>query len=506
MSEKSQGSSGGAAFSGVSGLLLPVTLALMMASWVGAVLAVFSARTTAGALAPPPVMVLALWWLGGWFVTRWSLLQPWAERRGGQVVAISGVVAVLVGLWWLYLRSSYDLWDVRWLGALWRISLAEVSSGLTVPLLSAVAAVLLWWRGIVAGREPMIGYDAVYRGFSTGVVAWMAALVVAGTDGGWAGLGGQVLLFFLAGLSGLALASLASVQRQAHEQGGLGISRFWLVAVASVILTILALGVLMSQLLAPELLTQLLGLFRPVVNLLAQGLYILLTVIVALVFLVLGPIIEFLRPRSPSAPLPVPQPDPFESFRREMERAAQGGQAQPPGWAIALVQTLLVLALLIAVLFFLSRAFRRLRLLDSEGVEEMRESIGSWALLWAQLGALLRRLRRRRVPPVASSPFLPLEAVPGEAGRLSVREVYRQLLALARERGVPRARSQTPYEYRGALSRTFPDNQGEVEAITEAYVVARYGPTSPPQTVVSWANRAWQAILRGRRARDDKRR
>lgn len=86
---------------------------------VGAVLTVFSARTTAGELAPPPVVVLALWWLGGWFVTRWSLLQPWAERRGGQVVAISGVGGR--GSWdcgGVYLRSSYDLWDMRWLGAL----------------------------------------------------------------------------------------------------------------------------------------------------------------------------------------------------------------------------------------------------------------------------------------------------------------------------------------------------------------------------------------------------
>lgn len=486
---------GGAAFGGVSGLLLPVTLALMTACWVGAVLAVFSARTTAGELAPPPVVVLALWWLGGWFVTRWSLLQPWAERRGGQVVAISGVVAVLLGLWGLYLRSSYDLWDIRWLGALWRISLAEVSSELTVPLLSAIAGLLLWWRGIVAGREPVIGYDAVYRGFGTGVVAWVGALIVAGSDEGWAGLGGGVLLFFLASLSGLALASLVSVQRHAHGEAGPGISRFWLVVVASVILTILTLGVLLSQVLAPELITQLLGLFRPIVNLLAQGLYFLLTAIVALVFIVLGPIIEFLRPRSPAAPLPTPQSDPFENFRCEMERAAQGSQA-PPGWVVTLVQALLVLALLIAVLFFLSRAFRRLRLLDSEGVEEMRESIGSWALLWAQLGALLRRLRRRRVPAVAAGPFLPLEAVPGEAGRLSIREVYRQLLALARERGVPRARSQTPYEYERVLGQAFARSQEEVEAITEAYVAARYGPTSPPEGVVSRVNRAWQAMLR----------
>lgn len=496
---------GASALSRLSGLLLPVTLALMTAAWVGAVLAVFSARTPAGVLASPPVIVLALWWLGGWFVTRWSLGQPWGERRGGQVVAISGVVAVLVGLWWLYMRLSYNLWDVRWLGALWQISLAQVGSGLTVPLLSALAGLLLWWRGIVAGREPVIGYDAVYRGFNTGVVAWMGTLIVAEADGEWTGLMGQMLLFFLAGLGGLALASLASVQRQNQGQAGLGVSRFWLVAVASVILTILALGVLMSQLLAPELFAQLLALFRPIVSLLAQGLYVLLTAIVALVFLVLGPIIEFLRPRSSSTPLPTLQPDPFESFRREMEQAAQGSQAAP-GWMVALVQALLVLALLVAVLFFLSRAFRRLRLLDSEGVEEMREPIGSWALLWAQLGALLRRLRRRRVPLVADSPFLPLEAVPGEAGRLSVREVYRQLLVLARERGVPHARSQTPYEYQGALSRAFPNHQEEVGAITEAYVAARYGPIPPPETVVSWVNRAWQAVLRGRRTIDDRRR
>lgn len=264
-----------------------------------------------------------------------------------------------------------------------------MSSGLTVPLLSAIAGLLLWWRGIIAGREPVIGYDVVYRGFGTGVVAWMGALIVAGSDGSRAGLGGGVLLFFLVSLSALALASLVSVQRRAHGEAGPGISRFWLVVVASVILTILTLGVLLSQVLVPELITQLLGLFRPIVNLLAQGLYFLLTAIAALVFIVLGPIIEFLRPRGPAAPLPTPQSDLFENFRREMERAAQGSQA-PPGWVVTLVQALFVLALLVAVLFFLSRAFRRLRLLDSEGVEEMRESIGSWALLWAQLGALLR--------------------------------------------------------------------------------------------------------------------
>lgn len=478
----------------VLGLLLPVSLGLMTASWAGALLAVFSVRATTGELIPPPVIVLFLWWLGGWFVTRWSLLQPWAERRGGQIVAVGGLLAVLLGLWALYLRPAYDLWDVRWLGALWDMGIAQVGSGLTVPLLSAIAGVLLWWRGIVAGREPYIGYDAVYRGFGTGVVAWMVVLMVAGS-GGRAGLGSQVLLFFLAGLSGLALASLESAQRSAREQAGvhLGVNRFWLVAVGSVILTILALGILLGTLLAPASIAQRLGVFGPVVNALAQVVYLLFYAVVYILFLILGPIIEFLRPRSPSAPPPI-QPDPFESFRREMERAAQDSQANPPGWALALVQALLVLAVLLAVLFFLARAFRRLRALDAEGVEEIRESVGSWALLWAQLAELLRRLRRQRVRAATSSPFLPLEVAPGEDGRLSVREAYRRLLTLARERGYPRTRPQTPYEYRATLKRAFPDNPDEVEAMTEAYVAARYGPTPPPETLISRVNRAWQAI------------
>jgi len=79
---------------------------------------------------------------------------------------------------------------------------------------------------------------------------------------------------------------------------------------------------------------------------------------------------------------------------------------------------------------------------------------------------------------------------------LSIREVYRQLLALARERGVPRARSQTPYEYERVLGQAFARSQEEVGVITEAYVAARYGPTSPPKGVVSRVNRAWQAMLR----------
>jgi len=118
--------------------------------------------------------------------------------------------------------------------------------------------------------------------------------------------------------------------------------------------------------------------------------------------------------------------------------------------------------------------------------------------LFAQLAELARRLRRRlrrqRLRSGAANPFVPLEGSPADTGRLSVREAYQRLLALARERGYPRVRSQTPYEYRPTLDQAFPDAGDELEVMTEAYVAARYGPTPPPETIVTRVNRVWQAL------------
>jgi len=480
-------------------LLLPLALGIMTTTWAGALLATAIARTAADGASGPPLIILLLWWLGGWVTTRWSLRQPWAERRGGQVVAITGLVAVLVGLWAVYLRPTYNLWDLGWLGALWEIGAAKLGQTLTAPLLAGVAGVLLWWRGVLAGREPYTGYDLVYRAFGLGVVVWVVVLVLAGTGSLLAGLGSQLLLFFMASLSGLALASLESVRRAAREQAStqLALNRFWLAAVGSVILTILALGLLLSSLLAPEVIAGLMGVFGPVINGLSWVLYLVITALAYVIFFFLNPLIEFLRPRSQNTPLPTPPSAPLEDLRRELEKAAQN-QTGPPAWVVTLVQILVLAAILIAVLLLLSRAFRRLRALDAEGVEENREYIGSWQLLWAQLAELARRLRRRlrrqRLRSGAANPFVPLEGSPADTGRLSVREAYQRLLALARERGYPRVRSQTPYEYRPTLDQAFPDAGDELEVMTEAYVAARYGPTPPPETIVTRVNRVWQAL------------
>lgn len=481
----------------ISGLLLPLMLGLMTSTWVTTLFAVLTKHIGGGEALVVPLVVPLLWWLGGWFITRWSLRRPWAERRGGQVVAAIGLIAVLAGLWAVYFRLSYALWDARWLGALWGIGDAKGTPTLAILLLAA-AGVLLWWNGILAGREATVSYDRLYRAFGIGVVAWAIMLALAGSNVARNDPGGKLLLFFLAGLSGLALAGLESVRQAAYERSGaqLAFNRFWLAAVASVILTILALGMLLSSLLAPETMARLLGVFSPVVNRLAQVLYLLITALTYIVFLILTPLIAFLRPRSPSALPPTPQPDPLESFRREMERAAQN-QVGLPAWLVILAQALLIIAILAAVLLLLSRAFRRLRALDAEGVEESRETIGSWSLFWAQLAELLRHVWRRLRPVrrlATLDPFVPLVVTPGEEGRLSVREAYRRLLALARAYGYPRTRPQTPYEYQATLKRAFPEAPGEIETMTEAYVVARYGPVSPSETVISRVNQAWQAI------------
>ena len=140
--------------------------------------------------------------------------------------------------------------------------------------------------------------------------------------------------------------------------------------------------------------------------------------------------------------------------------------------------------LALAIIFWL--AARRLGLLRTLDEDELRESILSGDLLWAQL----RQLFRRR-PPVAAqkSPYLDLTGSPDDA-RLRVRRAYQGMLEWARSIRLPRAAGQTPGSYARLLAGAVPEAHEAIDILTQAYMQARYAAEAPALEVARSAEGA----------------
>jgi hypothetical protein len=150
-----------------------------------------------------------------------------------------------------------------------------------------------------------------------------------------------------------------------------------------------------------------------------------------------------------------------------------------PHWLVVTLEWLLVLIIVAAVVYFLSKALFRYRRQPAEKeVDEIHQSLWSWAGFKADvlgfLKGLFARFRRKVLPQ--SPVFAPPVSVTSddEAKLRDIRELYRGLLWEGRKAGVPRSTGETPYEYQQKLSgRQLSDE--DVAAITNAYVQARYG-------------------------------
>jgi hypothetical protein len=74
--------------------------------------------------------------------------------------------------------------------------------------------------------------------------------------------------------------------------------------------------------------------------------------------------------------------------------------------------------------------------------------------------------------------------------------LYRRMKAAGSRRGVHSAPAQTPYEYGSELSRNLPPAQQDIAGLTEAYVVAEYGPRPVGPAELHRARRHWNRLQR----------
>lgn len=470
-------------------LILPLAFAIMRSCWVWLWIEVpyHGLTQNTAPLLPLPLMIGTV--LASTLLTRTLLRSQERLGRARLIVALAGLLAMLLVSWWALLRADYMLWDIRWIGALGR-QLTHLDESLPILLVVLMVTAFLWWRGIQDGLSTLYNENA-WRAFGGGFLAMAFPLIAAAVAklALPAGTLNMVLLFFAAGMIALAVTGLQQANMRLESgQGRLGVRRYWIVSVVSIVGGLLALGLLVSVLIAPETVAQALRWTSVLTDLLGRILYLLALAISYVIFFFLEPLIRWLRQLFYAEGQAEPRELP--DFQKQFEELAKGNTPTPIHiWGGFRWIGLGALVVLIALAF--AWALRRFWSGEKEDVQETRETILSRALLQEQLSSLwqslMRRLRRAAAPLL--NPFFPLE---GEAPtRQMVRAVYQALLRAFAAGGWPRARGQTPVEYQRALEAVFSNGRTALDVITARYVHARYAPEPPTPEEAEEARQAW---------------
>jgi hypothetical protein len=473
-----------------SNYALPLCLAAMDGCWIYMAAWLIGAAglpESAGLSVPPPVLAaleLAAWWLAAALLDRTQLSAATAQ-------GLAGVAGVL---------TSLALVAVTHAPADGAYSWQWVAGG----IYSLIICLTMWGIGVRRASAPP-EFNSVFAGFRAGLIAAAVAAVFAVMVAGSrqealrAGVGGLPLWFFAWSLLALALGNRELVRR---ESGNPGRSSIW-VAVAAVSIGIVLLGSALAGIPGGQDLLSLAGqVLRGIVLLVALVAYGLLSIWFWILSLFDG-LLATPAPGAPRKPAQPPQTPKFttdwlERLRRDWETNRPPTDIPPE--LLTAITWLVIGATVLALVWAISRGMKRARLHTTRDAGEEREPFGTWDLLWQQvktwIAMLLARFRRSRAAAPAT-PVDDLAALRMEAawqGTLSVREIYARLQALAARVGYPRAPQQTPIEYMRLLSTAIPTLERDLRDITDAYLVARYGPLPASAPAVSSATNAWRRI------------
>lgn len=414
----------------------------------------------------------------GYLMVRWTVDRAWSLSCVRMVVAGVGLAAGLAAVKMTF-YSAYAVWDLRWIGVLLRAA-HDALPNVVPAVTGALAAALLWWRGVVLG-EREFSYFEVDRAFRRGVgwtVLFTIFFVIYGGSRGFAATAASpayLLVFFSLSLIMLALTRALAIwqENQADDAQALAANRHWLLLLIGVVGLIISGAVVLSGAVSIQfrpVVLRWLRLLEPVVEAIFLALFAVAIVIAKAIILVLSHL-----PRRIGRVEPPPGlQQPLSALLRQLPPHVVGGARW--GMVVFVVVLLMVLVALAVI-----RARRRPRRVD----EDERESVWSTQSLLAGIGQAWRNLwaRRRGERPV--------QEVPSVA---SIRAIYRELLRIGRDIGAPRSRSETPYEYRPRLSDRLPQVAADVSALTEAYVRVRYSPAEPSEEDIERAQTTLKRI------------
>lgn len=563
--------------------VLPSLLSIIRACWIWPWLALIQAAT----IPTQPGAAISLWWvlllpMCSFTLARWAVENSPAhpnnqgtansreaaktdagDSRIGQrlLSGVLGLMAIGLVLWWQLYRTEFGLMDAAWMSSAGN-SLIHWSAAMFPAVAMIIAtSIFLWARGLMDASKSLT-HDSVWATFLMGIVMMVLYLIAisAVEPELIQRLIASVLVMLAAGMAALAFSSIKitagldralgfGVRSMDSESGDYPsgrtpnaeampvVNRYWFLSVGAAIGLMMALGLLLTLLIAPEVLESILDGLGAVVAFIGRivaQIVLLLAYVAAILILYLFQLFEpFLRQLMERLNL---DPDLLDGLRQEPEATPEAVDAvqQAPVPDEYRWLGLLVFAVITAIAFAL--VIRRLSNTKIEFLDEERESILSGDLLQEQLSNLWNQLRGRFAKVEPNQPYLPLD---GGDTQQRIRAVYQALLQTASQLGQPRMLGLTPVEYEARLVQTTasldasalihlqhseaavapdePNNRspGPKQATTEAqslahfygaqvapqlnvitagYVAARYGHEAPPEAVASAVEAAWEEI------------
>jgi hypothetical protein len=429
--------------------------------------------TTSGLLSPLNMLALLLLASGVAYVS----VRRLRTRGQGQAALITvGVLGALIAV---RIDHYPDGGVLGWLPPLAE-ALAVLFGHPTIAALAVLLALLLWRRGAQLGSDTPAFPDVegAFRWSIGALVGFAVLLALAVRPGQQPAIEARATPFvvgaFFVSLLTLALARLDSLRTHSRT---LALNTQWL-GVLIAVAGLLVLGSLaVAQVLSFDLL---LVATRPLFDLLGRVLLLLLYVIVIPLAFVIEWLVywllQFISPGSNTQPPQAPEPADIQGFLQRL------GQAVPPDVLAALKVVGAALLLALALLLVARTVARwRPRLGEAQVTHEERESVYQRGSLRQALLAWLRRLFRKQAPSIAeATPRTMSTETATPASVSTVRELYRNLLALGAVKGALRAPASTPYEHEPALHAAL-HAAPEIAELTDAYVEVRYAEIEPSE-------------------------
>jgi hypothetical protein len=165
--------------------------------------------------------------------------------------------------------------------------------------------------------------------------------------------------------------------------------------------------------------------------------------------------------------------------------------------ALKIILPVIVLLVIVLLVWRALRHRRKTKVRRRLRDGDFHESLWSWSLFWSQLKAIFRSIFGRFLPqPAAEAQAAHVAALPESADPAArdIRAIYRAFLKKAAARGYTRKKDETPDELRRRLDEKAPVVEPQLEAITEAYTMVRYGESLPNADDVAYVHGKWSEL------------
>ncbi len=497
--------------SSIGEFLLPYLLGAMQACWIAAILiglasaGLFESSETLLPLWAPFILILGSLLLFHYLGLR-TARKASSDAGENLKVAIpeTSLFIILIGVLslffvWLHIYGQTAfIFDPKWVLALFNDVL--LLKGHFYEVVSIVGlSFLLGWLGIrLINRqvEPSDVFRALCLGL--GVIIVVIILRTGQASAGVVVHDDAILLllipvFLFLSLAAHALARVVFI-RQSHPAGLQGSivaqERAIIMLIGSLGLAFLFIALLIGGTTNSAFLAG----FENVLTLLGVVYNWFVGIVAAILVILATPIFWLVSLLHPSTQLPK-----VTNFHRVQAKGKPAISALETTFAhtilpiLSIVLPILFILLLILLIRWTLRRRRRVRNRVNRRNQDVHESLWSWSLFWTQLRAILHALFARFIhrDTTTVSSVVVTKEIQGEPAARSIRQIYRAFLKKAARRGYPRKGFETPYEFKQRLDEKVPLAEPELEVITGAYALTRYGGDAPDEAQLARVRSNW---------------